>query len=151
VTQHNGTKVETDKQYQATADLKHKFRIYKFTISYIMAATSQMECGYPKYVLESSDGSYRKERSVGGDLCDQGQYMQLRFELLKPGKTYKLTRYIAEGFEEVVFDNAPFDKIVDQERGIHKILEDHAYGEFLVAAGPADEDVSWGPDAGSES
>lgn len=146
MTQHNGIQAVSGKQYVADTEKKHIFWIENFlmTISYLMASSSQMESEFPRYILESSDGSYRQERSVGGDLCNEGHYMQLRFEKLKPGKSYKLTRYIAEDFAEVVFENAPFNKIVDQDRPAHKVLEDHAYGEFQLDTGARIAGVKWG-------
>jgi hypothetical protein len=135
-----GVRVDGDRKYSAETNRKHTFWIqnYVMTISYIVSANSQLDSDFPRYVLESSDGTYHRELSAGNDLRREGQYMQLRFDRLKPGKSYKLTRFFSEDFDaEIVFDEMPLDKIVDQDRSIHGVLTNHAYGEFQFERGSA--------------
>jgi hypothetical protein len=100
------------------------------TISFILAATKQVESEYPTYLLESKDGQYQLKLSAASDLVKNGDYFQLRFEKLKPGQSFKLTRYGGSQVEEVIFKDKSTEIIEDQDRSSHKVLENHDYTEF---------------------
>jgi hypothetical protein len=97
------------------------------TISFVLASASQASAEYPKFLLSSTDGGYSKELSPKNDLVPGDQYLQLRFEHLLPGRQYKLRREDSPSIAETVFDDIPFELIVDQERDSNSSLEDHDF------------------------
>lgn len=140
------------KSYELKTTLRHTFRLgYCMTLSFILNDKGQVDGDYPIYTLESTDGSYSLKLSAGSDLVAAGDYMQLRFDKLLPGLNYKLTRLIEEDMEEVIFDDVPFGDIVDQERDIHAILEDHGYGELSIDTDSEVEALCFEPDDGNGS
>ena len=141
----------TDKPYQVETGKRHTFRLdFQMTISFVLNESGQVDGDYPIYTLESSDGSYYQTLSAGSDLVLAGDFMQLQFKNLARGKNYKLTRLMDEDFEEVVFHDIPFATIVDQDREVHKVLEDHAYGELDVDIGSTVDALSWQPAGGGD-
>lgn len=125
------------KKYSVATGHKHTFRIvsYTMTISFVLAASNQVESDYPTYLLESSDGQYHHKLLANSNLVENGDYFQLRFEKLKPGQTYKLTRYRAGKLDEVVFEDKASEIIKDQDRSVNKVLENHDYTEFQIDFG----------------
>ena len=71
---------------------------------------------YPRFVLESEDGTYREEKTPRDDLVKGDAYLQLRFVGLLGGKSYRLTRWSDRQQEEVVFEGRPYESIVDSVR-----------------------------------
>lgn len=99
----------------------------RMTISFVLASASQASAEFPKFLLSSTDGGYSKELSPKNDLVPGDQYLQLRFEHLLPGRQYKLRREDSPSIAETVFDDIPFELIVDQERDSNSSLEDHDF------------------------
>jgi len=99
----------------------------RMTISFVLANANQVSTEYPKYLLRSTDGAYQRELTPQNDLVSSDQYLQVRFENLLPGKRYTLLREDSPSITEIVFDDVPFDAIVDQERESNSSLTDHAY------------------------
>lgn len=98
------------------------------TISFLMPAAASV--AFPKYVLESADGAYKKELTAKDDLVPGDKYLQLKFENLLPGTTYKLTRFDDDAISQVLFDKAKYEDVVDQQRAMHEDIVEHGYGEF---------------------
>lgn len=98
------------------------------TISFIMP--SSPDVAFPKYVLESTDGAYKKELSAKDDLVPGDKYLQLKFENLLPGKLYQLTRFDDAEISQVIFRDVRYEEVVDQERAMHADTIEHGYGEF---------------------
>lgn len=111
------------------------------TISYLIGSAAQFTDAYPKYVLESTDGAYRSEKSPQDDLVDGDEYMQLRFTDLLPGKQYRLTCFHAADFDEVVFDDAPYERIIDQQREPAFALEETRFAGMPGAE--ATDEFEW--------
>jgi hypothetical protein len=67
-----------------------------------------------KFILSSTDDSYRKELTVKDDKIDGDNKITLHFTKVKPGLLYNL-EYIPEnesiGF--MIFENAPYEDIVE--------------------------------------
>ncbi|MFN9458638.1 MAG: hypothetical protein ACK6D7_14855, partial [Acidobacteriota bacterium] len=56
------------------------------------------------------------------------QYLQLRFENLLAGKSYTLVRQESDSILDTVFEDVPFEAIVDQDRDdATESLTGHAY------------------------
>jgi hypothetical protein len=83
------------------------------TIAFLASPTK--DPGYPRYLLESDDGSYRSEQSVQ-DAVKGERFEELRFVGLRGGKRYKLTRWHHAGHAEVVFEGLAYADIVDRHR-----------------------------------
>lgn len=138
------------KSYQKPTTLRHTFLVgYRMTLSFLLNEGGQVDGEYPIYTLESSDGTYSRKLSAGSDLVANGDYMQLIFDKLIPGLSYKLTRLIEEDMQEVVFDNTAFGSIVDQDRDVQQKLDNHAYGELDVITGSEVESLCFEPQSDS--
>lgn len=122
-------------KYTVATGKKHTFQVFTMTISFVLAASNQVETDYPTYLLESSDGQYKHKLSAQSNLVENGDYFQLRFEKLNPSQSFKLTRYRGGKVDEVIFDDKAAEIIKDQDRPVHKILENHAYAEFQIDFG----------------
>jgi hypothetical protein len=125
----SGIKVGRGQLYVAATGRLHNFEVKPkaMSISFIIDAASQLESDFPRYLLESHDGAYRKELSAGNDLVPYDQYLQLRFEELRPSRRYTLTREISATESEVVFRDVPYEIILDQGRSAHERLIGHDY------------------------
>ncbi len=135
-----------DKPYKVQTGKRHIFLLdFRMTISFLLDESGHVDGEYPIYILESTDGSYYQKLSAGSDLVPEGDYMQLQFKKLGRGKNYKLTRQLSEDLTEVVFDDIPFATIVDQNRDVHQVLEDHKYGELDVDPGSTVDAICWQP------
>lgn len=116
------------------ADIHRKGRM---TVSFVLASASQISSDFPRYTLRSTDGAYELERTPKHDLIPADQYLQLRFDNLPPGKSYTLIRQESDSIVDTVFENIPFEAIVDQERDAAESLSDHAYAlEDMDLTGP---------------
>ena len=71
---------------------------------------------YPKFVLESDDGSFRVEKGPKDDLGKGNETLDMRFEGLRPGRRYRLTREDGSGAVEVLRESVRYEEIVDQPR-----------------------------------
>lgn len=125
----SGTKVDRNNPYTAQTGKINYFEIEPrvMTISFILDQASQVDSSYPKYLLESTDGAYSTELSPRSDLVKQGQYFQLRFEELRTNRLYTLTRKTDDTTKDIVFQEVPYETIVDQKRDTHEPLKEHAY------------------------
>lgn len=69
---------------------------------------------FPKLILESSDGTYRQQRTARNNLLRQPGRLMLRFDYLPKGARFTLTRKDGPKLNHVVFREKPFDDIVDR-------------------------------------
>jgi Domain of unknown function (DUF4150) len=72
--------------------------------------------GFPKLVLESSDGAYKQQRTARNNLLRSGRKLRVRFDYLPKGATFTLTRHDSPSLSRKVFDKASFDDIVDRKQ-----------------------------------
>ncbi len=140
--------LEPGHAYRVRTGKKYVFQLPAdwMTVSFVIDTSGQIDSEYPKFCLESTDGSYRQELSAKNDLVPGDVYLDLRFEKLIAGKLYTLTRHDEQGIEQVVFENMPYAEIVDQSREIHEELEDHKYGEFDFDENPQSVPEGWDAD-----
>ena len=100
----------------------------RMTISFLLASAGQVSSSFPKYTLRSTVGSYELARTPKNDLVPADQYLQLRFENLLAGKSYTLVRQESDSILDTVFEDVPFEAIVDQDRDdATESLTGHAY------------------------
>lgn len=69
---------------------------------------------FPKLLLESSDGSYRQQRTARDNLLRETRRLRLRFDYLAKGARFTLTRKDGPKLEHIVFRDKSFDDIVDR-------------------------------------
>jgi hypothetical protein len=72
---------------------------------------------YPKFILESADGKYKQQRSARNHLIRDNQDCLIRFDYLPKGAKFTLTRFDTPTLPNVVFEDIPFDNIVDRKSG----------------------------------
>ncbi len=116
------------------------------TVSFHLDSGAISDQDHPRYVLKSDDGAYRAVRTPKDDLVEGDTYLQLRFDGLLPGKTYTLERWLDEEHCEVVFEDVPWARVVDQPRDIAAILE----GSSFAKLGGAVEEARLDPDEREE-
>ncbi|HYO54432.1 hypothetical protein [Archangium sp.] len=107
--------------------MSHTLCVYRpvMTVAFMLSASDHADSPYPKYVLESSDGTYHQERSAKDDLVPGDALLQLSFENLPRGAYFTLRRVESDGDVTVLFRDRPFDQIVDQARpAVRKLLEE---------------------------
>jgi hypothetical protein len=140
--------VKPDSTYTVATGKVHKFRApgRVMSISFILESAGQVESEYPKYLLESTDGAYSKQLSPKNDLVPYDQYLQLRFEDLRRGREYTLTRINSSSHRDVIFREVPYDMIIDQERSTHEPLDDHQYALGDVEFGDSVDVEPWNMD-----
>jgi hypothetical protein len=97
---------------------------------------------YPRLLLEATDGSYSREVSVRDALVDRGGWKQVVFRGLVPGTSYRLTRIVDEEHRIVVFDDAPYEAVVERDHEAGKGLEDHKLNGYSAGSPTT---VEWGP------
>jgi hypothetical protein len=84
---------------------------------------------YPAYVLESTDGEYRRRLTPKDDLVPGDDWLQLAFAGLVEGKRYTLKcEHGPEQDGQVLFEDAPYESIVDGAHAFHQDLDDHLLG-----------------------
>jgi hypothetical protein len=93
------------------------------------ADAATLRSRWPAYVLESTDGEYSKRLTPRDDLVPGDSEVQLRFEGIAAGKRYRLTRHDDDEHSRVIFDDAPFESIVDQAHGYREELASHLAGD----------------------
>jgi hypothetical protein len=101
---------------------------------------------FPRFVLESADGSYRREVIAKTNTYDGGDgWLYVAFSGLDEDAdtTYRLTHVRDAGSSEVVFDGESYDTIVDQEHPANAALADHAYAEADVDDGSKTANPTW--------
>jgi len=69
---------------------------------------------FPKLVLESTDGSYRQQRTARNNLLRDSRRLRLRFDYLPKGARFTLTQHDGPKLERILFREKPFDDIVDR-------------------------------------
>lgn len=69
---------------------------------------------YPKFVLESSDGSYKQQRTPRNDLRRDRRKGMVRFDYLPKEARFTLLRHDEAGRTRVVFEDKSFDEIADR-------------------------------------
>lgn len=107
----------------------HRFRLSGPCMSISFFSDGTLRSRWPAYVLESTDGAYSKRLTPRDDLVPGDSEVQLRFDGLLPAKRYRLTRHDDDRHSRVIFDDAPFDSIVDQVHGYRDGLPGHVAGE----------------------
>ncbi len=110
------------------------------TVSFALKDADGLDDGFPKFILESKDGSYSRTITAKDAISEKKGWKQIVFRNLVPDVDYRLTQVHDEDFRRVIFDDAPYEAIITQEHDAGKLLEGHALHEFEVAA-PGD--VSW--------
>jgi hypothetical protein len=116
-TNQGATRVERGKTYRLATGKSHLLELPErnaMTISFMLEVPP--DSGYPKYLLESEDGSYRVEKGPRDDLVKGDASLDLRFEALRAGLRYRLTRFDEAEVSEVVFEDQPYELVVDQPR-----------------------------------
>jgi hypothetical protein len=139
------TVLEPGRRYRRGTGLRHVFQLPPdwMTVCYLIESKGQIATGYPKYVLQSTDGAYEKELTPKDDLVSGDELLELRFEGLLPGKTYTLRRAYDEHVSEVVFERLDYSVIVDQPRDFHAHLEDQAYAGLHEGVESGEWDDPW--------
>ncbi len=145
------TRVDRKLTCTAATGQVHHFEVKPraMSISFILSSAAQVDADHPKYLLESHDGAYSKELSAKNDLVPFDQYLQLRFEDLRPNRRYTLVRKDSDTESDVVFRDVPYATIIDQAREAHQPLSGHDYALGEVQPGPtaalAPFDLGTGP------
>jgi hypothetical protein len=137
------------KEYAVSPGKKWVFRRVPsvLTVSFHLDSGTLSSEDHPRYVLESDDGAYRAERTPKDDLVKGDAYLQLRFDALLPGKTYTLKRWLDAEHCEVVFENVPWARVVDQPRDVAALFEGSAFAKL---GGGAVEEARLDPNEGEK-
>ena len=96
---------------------KHELTCQIATMTVSFAHRRPGARSYPKFILESSDGKYKQQRSARNHLIRDSQDCLIRFDYLPKGAKFTLTRLDTPTLRNVVWEKIPFDNIVDQESG----------------------------------
>ncbi len=99
----------TGKQHDLTC------RIATMTVEF--AHPRPGKTAFPKLVLESSDGSYRQQRSARNNLRRDQRKVTVRFDYLPKGARFTLTKHYGPGHADVLFKDAAYGDIVDRGGG----------------------------------
>jgi hypothetical protein len=83
---------------------------------------------YPVYVLESADGAYKGRLTPSDDLVPGDDWLQLAFVGLLQGKRYTLACEHGPGERQVLFEDAPYESVVDGEHRFQDGVEDQLLG-----------------------
>ena len=85
-----------------------------FTLVF-MTPPGDKDSEYPKFFLVADDKTYQ-ERSVGRDLVLGRGHPCLVFTWLKKGRKFTLIRRDAPDHETIIFEDVPYESLVDQHR-----------------------------------
>jgi hypothetical protein len=105
---HDGasTALPTGKKHELTC------QIATMTVDFAHARPGTL--AFPKLVLESSDGSFKQQRTPKNNLLREGRRQRVRFDYLPKGARFTLTRHDGPERTRVLFKDKPFDDIVDR-------------------------------------
>jgi hypothetical protein len=137
--------LERGKTYELDTGKLHKFThpVDYMTISVLLPPDTPVSAAFPRYVLESTDGAYKRELSPAADFVPHDDHLQLRFEALLPDKKYTLTRFYTPTYSEVVFHDRPFADVIDQERPAQKDLHEHGHPALEMTDGDTLPVTDW--------
>jgi hypothetical protein len=94
---------------------KHELTCQIATMTVEFAHVRPGKLTFPKLVLESSDGSFKQQRTPKNNLLRDRRRVKVRFDYLPKGARFTLTKYHGPEHADMVFKNAPFDDIVDRD------------------------------------
>jgi hypothetical protein len=100
------------------AGRKHELVCQIATMTIEVAHRRPGQQRFPKLVLKSSDGRYRQQRTAHDNLLREPRRLKVRFDYLPKGTNFTLTRHDGPSLKQVVFENKPFDDIVDGESDV---------------------------------
>lgn len=93
---------------------KHELTCQIATMTVDFAHARPGTLAFPKLVLESSDGSFKQQRTPKNNLLREGRRQRVRFDYLPKGARFTLTRHDGPKRTRVLFKDKPFDDIVDR-------------------------------------
>jgi len=110
--------IEYGKNYELPTGREHLLELPErrsvMTISALfLGSTSD---AYPRYVLESTDGSYRTELSPQNNASTEKDCLVLVFGGLRSGKSYTLRSELGPAVYHEVFQGLPYEAVVDRPR-----------------------------------
>jgi hypothetical protein len=101
----------------------------RMTVAFQAPGLALRGAEFPVYVLESADGDYHTRLTPKDDLVPGDGWLQLAFGGLVEGKRYTLkVQHGPDQDPEVVFEDAPYDTIVDGAHEYHGDLDGHLVG-----------------------
>lgn len=121
----------------------HTVCVYEpvLTVAFLLDSAARSDSDFPRYTLTSSSGAYRKALGAKDDLVPGDDLLQLRFEDLPQDTFFTLARHEAHGDEHVLFEDLPFDQVVDQTRPAATLLKEE--GLFAAATVVSLDGVDW--------
>jgi type VI secretion system secreted protein VgrG len=110
--------VEYGKNYDLAMGREHIFELPErrsiLTIS--MLFPERVDDNYPRYILDSTDGSYHKELSPKDNVATDKGRLRLTFTELRAGKSYNLIAHLGPATVHPLFQDLPYEHIVDMPR-----------------------------------
>lgn len=104
--------------FVAETGSEHTFRVLGnvMTVAFLAPDGAGFDEDYPRYVLTSDDGAYRRELTAKDDLTEGDDWLELRFDELLRNRTYTLVCQSGPDVLETVFAGLSYVAIVDRKR-----------------------------------